>query len=230
MPKDRRNRLFECIGMDEGVGSPEGYMAETRREGTRIIPSAEQQHECYSLYRIGCTQEKRELLYQAGGRNNRGPGESGVTTRRLTAMGETAATAMGRKPFRFCLSRWLACTGLTAGPDLLWDCGKHLACVSEHPPVSRPAVSPKLKIRGQKFWSRTWISGDAHPVRHAKRSLPLAATISVLSPRLGWLRSFGKPTLSLDNYLSWMPTTQNHRFRSPVGQAFSLSRLPPRAA
>src|SRR5580704_2942863 len=113
MPKDRRNRLFECIGMDEGVGSPEGYMAETRREGTRIIPSAEQQHECYSLYRIGCTQEKREL-YQAGGRNNRGPGESGVTTRRLTAMGETAATAMGRKPFRFCLSHWLACTGLTA--------------------------------------------------------------------------------------------------------------------
>jgi hypothetical protein len=92
----RRNRLFEWISMNESVGSPEGYMAERSRERTGIIPSGEQQHERYSLYRIGCTQEKRELLYQAGGRNNRGPGESGVTTRRHTAMGETAATAMGR--------------------------------------------------------------------------------------------------------------------------------------
>jgi hypothetical protein len=65
--KERRNRLFECIGMDEGVGSPEGYIAKTRRDGTRIIPSGEQQHERYSLYRIGCTQEKRARPERATG-------------------------------------------------------------------------------------------------------------------------------------------------------------------
>jgi transposase len=108
------------------------------------------------------------------------------------------------KLFRYCFARWLACGDLTAGPGLLWDCGKHFWCVSEHPPVSGPADLPKLKIRGQNFWSRTWMSGDAHPVHQVKRSLQQAGTISIASPRLGPLRSFGKPPFSLDNYLSWM--------------------------
>src|SRR4029077_678081 len=108
------------------------------------------------------------------------------------------------KLFRYCFARWLACGDLTAGPGLLWDCGKHSWCVSEHPPVSRPADLPKLKIRGQKFWSRTWMSGDAHPVHQVKRSLQQVGIISLVSPRLGSLRSFGKPPFSLDNYLSWM--------------------------
>src|SRR5579859_1761061 len=50
------------------------------------------------------------------------------------------------KLFRYCLACWLACGDLTAGPGLLWDCGKHLWCVSEHPPVSRPADLPKSKF------------------------------------------------------------------------------------
>src|SRR4029077_8533575 len=82
--------------MDQGVGSPEGYIAETSSEVSRIIPSGEQQHEYRSLYRIRRTQEKRELLYQTGRRDDRGRGESGGAARRLTAMGETVATAVGR--------------------------------------------------------------------------------------------------------------------------------------
>src|ERR1700731_2240417 len=82
--------------MSQNVGSPEGYMAETPSEGSLIISSGEQQHEYHSLYRIRRTQEKRELLYQAGRRDHRGRGESGGAARRLTAMGETVATAVGR--------------------------------------------------------------------------------------------------------------------------------------
>src|SRR5712691_5300786 len=71
--------------MSQSVGSPEGYIAETSSERSRIIPSGEQQHEYRSLYRIRRTQEKRELLYQAGRRDHCGPGESGGAARRLTA-------------------------------------------------------------------------------------------------------------------------------------------------
>src|SRR5260370_22784869 len=94
--RDRRNRLFECIGMNQSVGSHEGYIAETSSERSRIIPSGEQQHEYRSLYRIRRTQEKRELLYQAGRRGHCGRGESGGAARRPTAVGETVATAVGR--------------------------------------------------------------------------------------------------------------------------------------
>jgi hypothetical protein len=103
----------------------------------------------------------------------------------------------------------------------LWDCGKHFWCVSEHPPVSRPADLPKLKIRGQNFWSRTWMSGDAHPVHQVKRSLLQAGTISIASPRLGSLRSFGKPPFSLDNYLSWMSHHDGTSRTKLVGQTVS---------
>src|SRR5579864_741797 len=82
--------------MSQNVGSPEGYVAETSSERSRIIPSGEQQHEHHSLYRIRRTQEKRELLYQAGRRDHRGGRESGGAARRFTAMGETVATAVGR--------------------------------------------------------------------------------------------------------------------------------------
>src|ERR1700730_14962060 len=82
--------------MNGSVGSPEGYIAETSSERSRIIPSGEQTHEYHSLYRIRRTQEKRELLYQAGRRDHRGREESGGAARRLTAMGETVATAVGR--------------------------------------------------------------------------------------------------------------------------------------
>jgi len=109
------------------------------------------------------------------------------------------------KPFRFCLTRWLACGVLTAGPGLLWGCGKHSWCVSALAPVSRPADLPKLKIRGQFYWSRTWMLGDAHPVHTVLRSSPQASSISLVPQTLGSLRSNGKPTFSLDNYLSWMP-------------------------
>src|SRR5206468_13082897 len=70
------NRLFECIGMsqsDQSGVSPVGYIAESSKE-PRLNPSGEN-NEQNTLYRIGCTQEKRELLHQTGRRHSGGGGE-----------------------------------------------------------------------------------------------------------------------------------------------------------
>src|SRR3984893_1893871 len=93
--------------MNGSVGSPEGYIAETSSERSRIIPSGEQQHEYRSLYRIRRTQEKRELLYQAGRRDHCGRGESGGAARRPTAVGDTVATAVGRAMEATLFSGWI---------------------------------------------------------------------------------------------------------------------------
>src|SRR5438874_9760559 len=79
---------------DQSGVSPVGYIAESSKE-PRLNPSGEN-NEQNTLYRIGCTQEKRELLHQTGRRHSGSGGESGGSARGLTAMGETVAAALGR--------------------------------------------------------------------------------------------------------------------------------------
>src|ERR1019366_5547650 len=65
---DRPGGLFECIRPEMTKGSPEGYNAETGSEQPAQKPQTGEPNERQPLYRIRCTQEKRQLLRQAGRR------------------------------------------------------------------------------------------------------------------------------------------------------------------
>ena len=54
--------LFECIRAEMKKGSPEGYNAETASPEAAQEPQTGEPNERYSLYRIRCSQEKRQLL------------------------------------------------------------------------------------------------------------------------------------------------------------------------
>src|SRR5215472_13287397 len=56
------HRLFECIRAEMKKGSPEGYNAETALREAAQRPQTGEPHECYPLYRIRRSQEKRQLL------------------------------------------------------------------------------------------------------------------------------------------------------------------------
>src|SRR3984885_11720059 len=65
-------RLFGCIGVGRKKGSPRDYTAgiDCSKQPTQKSRLGEP-HECYSLYRIGRTQENHQLLHQDGSRPDR---------------------------------------------------------------------------------------------------------------------------------------------------------------
>src|ERR1700683_600600 len=81
-------RLFECIGMGRKKGSPRDYDAGIACSKQAIQKSQlGEPHECYPLYRIGCTQEKHQLLHQDGGRPDCERGDGGFRAFRVAQLG-----------------------------------------------------------------------------------------------------------------------------------------------
>ena len=91
--------LFECIGGagagEMKKGSPGDYHAETSCfEQLAQKSQSGEPNDCYSLYRIGRTQENNQLLHQGGGWPNCPGRQVGRYTARVARMGEGATCSL----------------------------------------------------------------------------------------------------------------------------------------
>src|ERR1022692_4908279 len=93
---DRPGGLFECIRPEMTKGSPEGYNAETGSEQPAQKPQTGEPNERQPLYRIGCTQEKRQLLRQAGRRADCRGKQVASDARRTAPVGGETSGAVAR--------------------------------------------------------------------------------------------------------------------------------------
>src|SRR5215469_4716267 len=87
------HKLFECIRAEMKKGSPEGYNTETAfPEAAQKLQTGEP-NDRYTLYRIRCSQEKRQLLRERWRRNE---GKLRATRGALRQMGWKAHGAVAR--------------------------------------------------------------------------------------------------------------------------------------
>src|SRR5215831_11338970 len=85
-----------CIRAEMKKGSPEGYNAETAFPEAAQKPQTGEPHDRYTLYRIRCSQEKRQLLRERCRRDDCRRGQAAGDTRGAATMGWKAHGALAR--------------------------------------------------------------------------------------------------------------------------------------